>query len=180
MRIFMMLTFLMMLEIANAQEVQAVQITNETIDLKEALAKQHNAENMDELIDLGSLLPISISELEEGSEEWIIDRQKSIGLYLKWYQKMFAAGFKLDYIAIPNAKGERTILKNSSVRSYLIAEQRLKRFMKNNFKGKKKKQFKIAAQAYGTNYDITADRILKEVLNSEFGFVVYEKVVRIK
>ena len=161
------------------QEAQAIQATYETIDLKEALAKQHTAENMDELIDLGNYLPIGISEQEEGSEEWILDRQKSIGLYLKWYQKMFAAGFKLNQVANKTAQSERTIQKNKAVKSYLIAEQRLKRYLKNNYKGNKKKQFILAAQAFGTNFDITAERVLNEVLNPEFGVVVYEKSVRV-
>ena len=182
MRIIMTLAICMVLQMMNAQEpqeAQAKQATYETIDLKEALAKKHTAENMDELIDLGNYLPIEISEQEKDSEEWILDRQKSIGLYLKWYQKMFAAGFKLDYVAIKTAQSERTIQKNKAIKSYLIAEQRLKRYLKNNYKGNKKKQFLIAAQAYGTNYDITAERILSDVLNPEFGFVVYEKSVRV-
>ena len=180
MRIFMMLTFLMMLEIASAQEAQAVQIANETIDLKEALAKQYNAANMDELLDLGSLLPISASALEESSEEWILDRKKSIGLYLEWYQKMFAAGFKLDGRAIIGAESERNIQKNRAIKSYLIAEQRIKQYMNNNYKGNKKKQFKMEMMSFGSNYDITIEKISNKILRSKFGFIVYDKNVRVE
>ncbi len=179
MRNLMLLSILFFCQQVNAQVAQAVSTTYDYSIIEAVLANRHTEENMHELIDAVHLLPVDVFTSESESEEWLAARKRNVEIYLKWYDKMFTAGFKLGERAIIGAKSKRSQQKNESVKSFLIAEQRLKQFMKSSFKGRKKNELKKEIQGFGESYDTVAYQIMREVLNPEFGFVIYDKSVKV-
>jgi len=179
MRNLLMLSILFLANFAYAQEAIVVQSAYQNIEIEEVLSHNHNADNMDELLEVVTLLPLKVSGEEKGSEEWLAERKKTVEIYLKWYQKMFAAGFKLEDKAIIGVDTERAHQKNKSIKSFLIAEQRIRRFVKNNYKGMKKGNFRNELLSFGEKYAVTSDKIMRKALNPELSFVMYDKSLKV-
>ena len=179
MRNIIMLSILFLASIAYTQEAIVVQSAYQNIEIEEVLSHNHNADNMHELLEVVTWLPLKVSAGEKGFEEWLAERKKNVEIYLKWYQNMFAVGFKLDQRAIIGVDAERAHQKNKSVKSFLIAEQRIRRFVKNNYKGLEKSNFRNELLSFGETYAITSYKIMRKALNPELSFVVYDKSLKV-
>jgi len=166
------------------------------VEVEENIEKQYTKENVGELIDLVSMLPTEVPIADMKSDEWLVARRKCVELYLNWYQKMFVNGFKLDNkiselvsesaIAkletdnqkeFARARNIKYRQKNKSISSFLIAEQRLRLFVKNSFKGKKKQMFEQLLLEFDKVYDPISEEIMNKVLAKSFGFTIYENKI---
>jgi len=68
--------------------------------------------------------------------------------------------------------------KKQAVSTFLIAEQRLKMFVKDAYKKKRRKMFNVELYQFGESYEELSDLIMREIVDSSFGFVLYENNIR--
>jgi len=165
-------------------------------EVEENIEKKYTKENVEELINIALMLPTEVPIADMKSDEWLVARRKCVELYLNWYQKMLVNGFKLDnkisvLVSEPaiskletdnqkefaRARNIKYQQKNKSISSFLIAEQRLRLFVKNSFKGKKKKMLSKLLLEFDIVYDPISEEIMNKVLAKSFGFTIYENKI---
>jgi len=165
--------------------------------LKMKLEKEYPFEQVGDYIDLAKKLPIAVPLGERDSAEWIQSRKQSTELYLLWYKGMSNLGYKMDdkalYLHTQNepdtietpeqlntrlTENTKVRYKKQAVSTFLIAEQRLKMFVKDAYKKKRRKMFKVELYQFGEPYEELSDLIMREIVDSSFGFVLYENNIR--
>ena len=179
-----------------------VQVVFAQIDLQTlqaGLEEDYNLAEQSELIDIGRELPLKVYAVESDSTAWHAARAQTAKLYVLWYEKMFDNGYELngkafllgDYSKPPkNKEGEyeetedqkerrmknllKTNNKKYAIATFLIAEQRLKMFMKNSYKSNKKKHFTEELLTLGESHRETVLKIVDNLLITHSYFTVYE------
>jgi len=168
--------------------------------LQAGLEKDYNLAGQVELIELGRELPIQVYAEKNDSMAWHTERTQTAKLYVHWYEKMFDNGYKLNekatilgdystppkdstgaYIVEAEDQKERRLQsllkannKKYAIATFLIAEQRLKMFMKNSYKSNKKKHFREELLTFSESYEDTVAAMEDNFLNTHSYFTLYE------
>ena len=198
MRYLIFITLLALTQVSLAQDsytqVATTQESEEQISLldqKTTIARK----NIDDIIELALDLPIEVPFEFRDSSQWLETRKEAIEVYLLWYERMFELGYNLDdrvLIGAVNhnkpveneseldkqnrlARAVKVQRKRNSIAAFLVAERRLKKFVKNSFKTMKRQRFKKLLLSFEDSNELVAKQIIEEVLNTNLFITVYDK-----
>ena len=180
--------------------VQLVFAQTDLQTLQSGLEKDYSLAEQVEMITLGRELPIQVYAEKSDSMAWHTARTQTAKVYVLWYEKMFDNGYKLNdkasilgdysnppkdstgvYIVEAKDQKERRLFKlletdnkKYAIATFLIAEQRLKMFMKNSYKSNKKKHFKEELLTIGLAHKETVAKIVDTMLTYHSYLTLYE------
>ena len=177
--------------------VHTINAQSTLVEIKLKLEKEYQFETVNDFIDLADELPIAVPVGERDSADWIAARTQCVELYLLWYEGMEDLGFRMTekaiYLQTENAPdtietakqiqaritaNKKVEYKKHAVSTFLDAEQRLKLFVKDAYKKKKRKMFNVELYQFGEPYAKLSSQIMRQIIDSSFGIVLYENKIK--